>query len=150
MRVLALAIVLLSLILRPVSTAPGFVLAVLSAVVVAGTNADAGLRPSATGKTVYDTTLKVTWLADANLSATETFGVKGINPGGLMSWNTAQNWVTAMNAANYLGHNNWRLPATKQPDAACTQKTSLGSFAYHCIGSEMGALFYRGRCPEVS
>ena len=102
----------------------------------------AQLQPSADGLTVYDATLKVTWLANANLAATNSFGVTGVNPDGSMSWNTAQNWVAAMNAANYLGHNDWTLPPTLQPDPGCTQKTSLATFAYNCTGSHMGELFY--------
>jgi hypothetical protein len=58
----------------------------------------------------YDTTLEITWLGNANLAATETFGVSGIFPGGYIYWDTANSWVAAMNAANYLGFNQWRLP----------------------------------------
>jgi hypothetical protein len=29
-----------------------------------------------------------------------------------MNYNAAAAWVAAMNAANYLGHNNWQLPTT--------------------------------------
>ena len=50
------------------------------------------------GQLVYDTdavdlkadgstgTTGVYWLANANLAATQTFGVKGINPDGSMTW----------------------------------------------------------------
>lgn len=50
------------------------------------------------------------WLKDANLAASETFGVSGIHSQGYMTWYTAIEWIAAMNAANYLGHNDWRLP----------------------------------------
>lgn len=67
---------------------------------------------------VYDDVLDITWLADANLAASNTFGVSGISAGGprigSMSWYTAHNFVAAINAANagagYLGVSTWRLP----------------------------------------
>ena len=75
----------------------------------------------------YDTVLDITWLADANLAATNTFGlalgtslgtypgdpsgVSGvIYAGGTMTWPGARFWIDAMNAADYLGVNDWRLP----------------------------------------
>lgn len=61
---------------------------------------------------IYDDILDVTWLQNANLAATETFGVSGINANGSMNWDTAQSWIEAMNAAEYLGYNDWRLPET--------------------------------------
>lgn len=63
--------------------------------------------------TYYDTVLDITWLADANLAASNAFGVNGIGSNGSMSsWNTAQTWIDAMNDANYLGYSDWRLPTT--------------------------------------
>lgn len=58
----------------------------------------------------YDAALNLTWLANADLAATNTFGVGGIGSDGYMKWSTAQLWITAMNDANYLGHADWRLP----------------------------------------
>jgi hypothetical protein len=60
------------------------------------------------GGMIYDSDQNITWLQDANLGATETFSVAG--PDGLMSWFAAQDWIAAMNTANYKGYNNWRLP----------------------------------------
>ncbi len=59
---------------------------------------------------VYDSGLNITWLQNANLAATKTFGVSGILSSGQMGWSTAQAWIAAMNAAHYLGYSNWRLP----------------------------------------
>ncbi|MDO8845117.1 DUF1566 domain-containing protein [Methylicorpusculum sp.] len=67
---------------------------------------------------VYDDVLNVTWLQNANLAATESFGVGGINALGLdngsMHWETANTWINAMNAyangSGWLGYNDWRLP----------------------------------------
>ena len=75
----------------------------------------------------YDTVLDITWLADANLAASNTFGLQagvslGPYPGdpsgysgfiytdGTMNWPGAKFWIDAMNQANYLGFNDWRLP----------------------------------------
>jgi len=65
---------------------------------------------TATYEAFYDDVLDITWLADANLAKTQTFGVSGIASNGKMDWSEAGNWFTAMNAANYLGLNDWRLP----------------------------------------
>ena len=112
--------------------------------VVPHVNTRPSLVPSADGRTIYDRALNVTWVADANLAATEKFGVKGVNPNGSMSWHTSQNWIAAMNVAHYLGRSDWRLPKTLQPDDSCsiiTPKLKQGS-GYNCTRSEMGELFY--------
>ncbi len=95
------------------------------------------------GQLVYDTGSNITWTANSNLSATNAFGVSGVNTDGSMTWGTAQSWIGAMNAADYLGHNNWRLPTTLQPDATCSSHLSGGiSFGKGCAGSEMGQFYY--------
>ena len=74
--------------------------------------AQATLISRLAGQAYYDDVLDITWLQNANLAGTETFGVAGIS-GGRMNWNTANLWITAMNAdggTGYLGINNWRLP----------------------------------------
>jgi hypothetical protein len=38
--------------------------------------------------------------------------VSGIDDTGRMNWNTANVWIAAMNAANYLSYADGRLPAT--------------------------------------
>lgn len=95
------------------------------------------------GAVVYDTDRDITWLADANLSASNTFGTAGIDSAGKMDWSTASTWIANMNASNggagYLGFNDWRLPATLVPDNSCSSSNSNGS---SCTGSEMGHLFY--------
>jgi hypothetical protein len=121
----------------------------LSFSLLAVPNAQAELIPSADGLTVYDTLLKVRWLADANLAATETFGVSNINPYGSMDYETALQWVDALNGLNggvgYLGHNNWTLPTTPTypaTDPSCLATGPHGnSFGFGCIGSDMGSLF---------
>jgi hypothetical protein len=105
--------------------------------------AEASLVASDDGETVYDTVNDVTWLANANLARTRSFGVRGINPDGSMGWTTAQEWITAMNAAEYLGSNRWSLPATSLPDDTCSQIPKAAAFGYGCVGSQMGHLYYR-------
>lgn len=77
----------------------------------------------------YDTVLDITWLKDANLAASNTFGLtyntplgdhpsdswaasydETIDTSGLMTWGGALHWIDAMNTANYLGYSDWRLP----------------------------------------
>jgi Protein of unknown function (DUF1566)/PEP-CTERM motif len=117
-------------------------LAILAATLLSTTTAHAALQSRLGGQAVYDTDLNITWLANANLAATNTFGVAGINPAGYMSWTTAESWIGAMNAADYLGYNNWELPTTLQPDATCGSQSSGVSSGYGCTGSMMGTLFY--------
>lgn len=96
------------------------------------------------GGLIYDDDLNITWMADANLAATNNFGVTSIQSGGGMGWN--QSWIGAMNAANYLGFNNWRLPTVSQTNAVCTYD-GQGTYRYSCTGnetgSELGHLFYK-------
>ena len=121
--------------------------AALSLGLFAAPGAHAALTSALSGQVVNDTDLNVTWVANANLAATNTFGVSGINDTGgittvgIMSWNTAQTWIGAMNTANYLGYHDWRLPTTLQPDASCDGQIGGVSQGYYCTGSEMGHLF---------
>lgn len=103
---------------------------------------EAALVARANGEAVYDTVRNVTWVANANLAVTQKFGVSEINPDGSMSWTTAQRWIAAMNAARYLGGSQWSLPATRLPDAACSQNPKSASFGFGCTGSELGDLYY--------
>ena len=115
---------------------------------LASAAANAALIPRLGGLAVYDTDLDITWLADANLAKSNTFGAIGIHPiTGDMTWDTANDWIANMNAANYLGFSDWRLPATLTPDPGCTTNTagatpSGDSTGYNCAASEMGHLFY--------
>lgn len=94
------------------------------------------------------------WLQNANLAASDTFGISTctsslttgcVNPNGSMSYATAQTWVADMNAQNYLGHDNWQLPAEAQSDPGCsaTGKQANG-FAFNCAGGALGSLYYKG------
>lgn len=111
---------------------------------------------SGTDNAVYDDVLDITWLADANLAASNTFGVSGINVSGTMTWSTAQNWIAAMNSANYLGYNDWRLPTMVDTGTSgCNistsggtdcgwnvQTTSMDGPPATAVYSEMASLYY--------
>ena len=89
------------------------------------------------GGLIYDTTLNITWLQNADLGATERFGVTLSFPNsGLMEWPTANAWIQAMNTTDYLGYSNWRLPT------ALNQDGSGPCDGFNCTNSELGHLFY--------
>ena len=82
------------------------------------------------GGLIYDDVLNITWLQDATLAASNTFGLATgtnlgthpsdtsgfqglINAEGSMNWPGVLFWIDAMNAdggTGFLGFNNWRLP----------------------------------------
>ena len=120
----------------------------------------AALIPKLGGQVVYDTDRDITWIADTNLAASNTFGLPvredlGPHPsdgcgctnsrigsdGSMDPWEGTQHWIDAMNAANYLGFNDWRLPTAQIPDPVygCGHTSSSN---YNCTLSEMGHLFY--------
>ncbi len=63
---------------------------------------------SVDGKTVYDNNSTLTWMRTPNM--TNTPPVKANR----MSYSAAQTWVTTVNAANYGGFNDWRIPTVKE------------------------------------
>ena len=79
--------------------------------VLISVQAQAALVSRADGAAFYDTVLDVTWLADANYALTEDYGLAGFSATtGQMNYANAVSWVAAMNAANHLGINTWRMP----------------------------------------
>jgi len=104
---------------------------------------------------IFDQDQNIIWLQDANLGATNQFGLTQsgsvgppsgeIGSTGRMNWVTGNAWIAGMNAASYKGFNNWRLPTTMQPDTTCSIQTLLGfpgqGGGTGCTGSEMGHLF---------
>jgi hypothetical protein len=105
------------------------------------------------GTTVYDIANNISWLANANLAASNRFGLPVctpaadpkacVNASGSMSYQAAAAWVNAMNAANYLGHSNWQLPTTPSTDTTCPFVGPHGeSFGFNCMASALGSLYY--------
>ena len=85
-----------------------------------------GLQVNPGGQTVYDPVANVTWLADANLAATNTFGIAAcedqntpkvcIEADGAMNWNTATQFLANMNSGSgFLGQTNWQRPTMDRP-----------------------------------
>jgi len=109
----------------------------------------------ATTEAFYDTTLDITWLADAALSKTETFGVEGIvtantNTKGRMEWSVVADWIDAMNFSNdsagYLGQNTWRRPTILDDSSRAallgynpdSSRSELASLYYDTLGNSGG------------
>lgn len=127
-------------------------------------SSEAALYSRLGGQAYYDDVLDVTWVADANLAASNSFGLayntnlgnhpddgygvsysEVISSDGQTNWGGALHWIDAMNSdggVGYLGFNDWRLPYTLQPDASCDVQGANGSSGYSCTGSEMGHLYY--------
>lgn len=103
------------------------------------------------GGLIYDDVSDVTWQKNANLLNTNPFGrIYGLdygpdsfgNPtsiiyaGGTADLGGALAWIAAMNAANYLGYSDWRLPSALNLDGSGPCGPS------NCVNSEIGQLFY--------
>jgi hypothetical protein len=100
----------------------------------------------------------LTWTADANLAASNTFGLAtgtdlGLYPGdtsgvqgrinadGRMNWPGALFWIDAMNAAGYGGASDWRLGSALNSDGS-DPCLDYGPGGTGCADSELGHLFY--------
>jgi hypothetical protein len=119
-----------------------WVLVIGMLIAVAVGNAHAALVDVGNGL-VNDTTQHLVWLKNANLAATETFGLVrntdlGTYPGdtspnpeqgrirddGGMNWPGAMLWIDAMNRQKYKGYDDWRLPAlTDTGNPGCDDAT---------------------------
>ena len=123
-------------------------------------SATSGLASVDRGAIVYDSNQGLCWLADANLAghpevraalSLSSLNPDGsapiINPDGTMDFETAVNWVNALNRYNkgkgWLGHNNWQLPSMPRVDPSCSSKNT-DNFGVQCVGSAMGNLYNVG------
>ena len=125
--------------------------------------AQATLISRLAGQAYYDDVLDITWLQDANLADSNSFGVGGVIASGRMNWNTANSWITAMNAdggTGYLGFNDWRLPTLSPVSGGATFNVAFSNNGTTDIGygatdigwqtsavpsafvSEMGYMYY--------
>ena len=103
---------------------------------------------------IFDSTLNVTWQQNANLGSTNTFGLPvqsngtyTISADGSMNWPGALMWIDAMNAANYLGYSDWRLPkidSTFGFNLNCTSYDGSTDCGYNVTNTrnELAYLFY--------
>lgn len=80
-----------------------------------------GLQVNPGGQTVYDPVTNITWLANANLAASNTLGLPlctnpatpalCVNQDGAMTWDSASQFLINMNdGKGYLGQTNWQMP----------------------------------------
>jgi hypothetical protein len=93
------------------------------------------------GSVVYDSVNKITWLADANLAHSVSFGVDA-NADGAMTHDAAVQMVANMNGQHYLGHTGWQLPSTPADDPSCSIRNKVPTYAFNCTGGDMGKLYY--------
>lgn len=93
----------------------------------------------ATFEAWYDTTLKITWLADASYARTS-----GYDGDGLMSWAAAKTWAAGLNPYG-SGITGWRLPTTTDTGAAGCDSSYSGTdcgFNVDTASSEMASMYY--------
>lgn len=123
---------------------------------IPGTPATAGteLQVNPGGQTVYDPVTNVTWLANANLAASNPFGlpvcISPTSPAlcvaqdGSMTWASAAQFIVNMNAgAGYLGRTNWAMPTMDQScnvgDVCPEIANPLGELYYSQLAASQGA-----------
>jgi hypothetical protein len=106
------------------------------------------------GQVVYDATTNLSWIANANLMASNTFGLTYgtnygndsygnpsiINSNGTATWGGAMKWIAAMNAANYLGYSDWSLPTADPSVGLLANDTTsqMGNLYYNALGGIAG------------
>jgi len=87
---------------------------------------------------IYDSSLDITWLADANYASTSGYDLDG-----KMNWTDANTWAGQL---SYGGFDDWRLPYNPNLDSSCDNSRNVGGvaidFGFGCTGSEYGHLFY--------
>ena len=92
---------------------------------------------------MYDPETNITWLANANLAASNTFGLPRctdpttpalcVAQDGTMTYASAAQFIANMNSAAYLGQRNWQIATI---DPSCPGYNSDGNL------NPMGNLFY--------
>jgi hypothetical protein len=139
----------------------GYNVRILSLCVVLGAFACQSTQPNVAPDTVigllpigqrlvYDANQNVYWLANANAVVDPTVRAQvsftpsnpnGLDASGAMDFQTATEWIQALNSSNYLKPAQaWQLPATPSTDGNCAVK----GFGPNCSGSAFGNLFYLG------
>lgn len=95
------------------------------------------------GGLIYDSTLNVTWLADANYAKTS-----GYDDDGRMTWGEANTWADGLvihDAVRNLTYSDWRLPTLNDLGAAgCNYSYSASDCGYNVdtASSELASLYY--------
>jgi len=109
----------------------GFKALALGALLVTPLLAEAALVDRG-GGLIYDTTLNITWLQDANYAKTS-----GYDSDGRMRWPSAKAWADSL---SFGGYDDWRLPSALNRDGSgpCGTVSPWG-----CDDSELGYMFYK-------
>jgi hypothetical protein len=119
-----------------------------------------GLTSVDGGVIIYDANQKLCWLGDANLAGDRDLrahvklaptnrdgSTPVINPDGTMNYQTALNWVNALNDYNggegWLNHRDWQLPTNPGVDRTCTSVNG-DNFGVLCTRNAMGNLYNVG------
>ena len=110
------------------------ILALISLSVLA-LSANAALYDRGNGM-IYDDTLDITWLQDANYAQTS-----GYDADGLMSWADANTWVSGL---SYGGYDDWRLPSANLINSAdpCYANDGSCDRGFNNTTGELGHMFY--------
>lgn len=84
---------------------------------------------------IYDSSLNITWLQDANYSSTSKYDSDGV-----MTWAQATNWA---NNLAYSGFSDWRLASARliSPGSPCSAANGSCDLGYNNTFSEIGHLF---------
>ena len=111
-----------------------------------------GLQVNPGGQTVYDPMTDITWLANANVAATNTFGLPQctspttpslcVAQTGAMTWASAVQFLANMNSAAYLGQAKWEAPTIDNscPGFNCDgNQNPMGNLYYAQLGLKQGA-----------
>lgn len=110
---------------------------------------------------IYDNILDITWLTDANLALSNSFGITDMDINGYMSWDVAGDWINSMNTNTYMGYDAWRMPTVTPVDGVSLnyEVTYDGSsdkgFNNYSTSNELAHLFYstlgnNGQCLDIS
>ena len=120
-----------------------------------------GLQVNPGGATVYDPVTNITWLANANLPASNTLGLPlctsptapavCVAADGAMSWSSASQYIANLNTAAYLGQTGWQAPtiSTTCPGYGCDGADNpMGNLFYGQLGLVAGAAAVAA--PDIS
>lgn len=91
------------------------------------------------GGMVYDSDRNVTWLSNPNLAAGSSYDDGDSSADGRMTLASALAWVEAL---DFGGYSDWRLPTAPMRDATCSLDNSAVNYGYGCLANELGHLFY--------
>ena len=98
------------------------------------------------GSLVEDRLTGFTWARDGNLAAT-----RGFDGDGMVSWENALAFIETLNAGNYGGHSDWRLPNRNELSTLINRQRSdnaawLGTQGFANVKPDPLLDLHHGRC----